>query len=377
MSEITWIEVDLNAIEHNLKAIKNVVGSGRKILAIVKADAYGHGAVKVSQTLEQNEIDMLGVAFPGEGIELRENNINVPIVVLNPVISEQIEDVVKYSLRATVSSLDIANEISMAAKRHQCNIKIHVEIDTGMGGAGISPHKAIPFIKALLSIENLEIEGVFTHFNSSDEEDKFFAYEQSKKFKEILTQIKDEKISIPLIHTANSAAILDIPDSYFDMVRPGLILYGIFPSKYVSGNIGLKQAMSFKTKIINLKQLNPGSVIGYGRTFEILRQTTVATIPVGYKDGFSRHFSSLGEVLVCGKRAPIIGRVCMDRCFIDVTNLPGVEVGSDVILFGNQGDETISIESASELIGTIPYEVVCNVGTKTPKKMYRPAKNKL
>ena len=371
MSEITWIEVDLNAIEQNLKAIKSVVGSDTKILAIVKADAYGHGAVKVSQSLEQNGIDMLGVAFPGEGIELRKNNTNIPILILNPVLSEQIEDVVKHSLRVTVNSLDIANEISITAKRYHHTVRIHVEIDTGMGGAGVCLDKALPFIKALLLIENLEIEGVFTHFNSSDEKDKSFTYEQNRKFKEVIKQLENEKISIPLIHAANSAAILDIPDSYFNMVRPGLILYGIFPSQYVSRDIDLKQAMSFKTKIINLKQLDPGNVIGYGRTFEILEQTTVATIPVGYKDGFNRGFSSLGEVLVNEKRVPIIGRVCMDRCFIDVTNLPNVEIGREVILIGNQGNETISIESAAELIGTIPYEVVCNIGTKTLKKMYK------
>ena len=371
MSEITWIEVDLNAIEHNLNAIKSMVGSGTKILAIVKADAYGHGAVKVGQTLEQNDIDMLGVAFPWEGIELRKNNINIPILILNPVLSEQIEDVIKYSLRVTVCRLDIANELSIIAKRYHRNIRIHVEIDTGMGGTGVCPDKALPFIKALLLIENLEIEGVFTHFNSSEEKDKSFTNEQNNKFKEVIKQLENEKISIPLIHAANSAAILDIADTYFNMVRPGLILYGIFPSSYVLRNIDLQQAISFKTRIINLKQLGPGSVIGYGRTFEILQQTTVATIPVGYKDGFNRCFSSLGKVLVHGKRVPIIGRVCMDRCFIDVTNLPDVEIGSEVILFGNQGNETISIESAAELIGTIPYEVVCNVGTKPPKKMYK------
>lgn len=371
MSEITWIEVDLNAIKHNLEAVKSKVGSGTKILAIVKADAYGHGAVKVSQTLEQNGTNMLGVAFPGEGIELRNNNITIPILILNPVLSEQIEDVIQHSLDVTVNSLDIANEISITAKKYHRNIRIHVEIDTGMGGAGVCQDKALPFIKALLLIENLEIEGVFTHFSSSEEKDKSFTYEQNRKFKEVIKQLENEKITIPLIHAANSAAILDIDDSHFNMVRPGLILYGIFPSKYVSRNIELKQSMSFKTRIINLKELDQGSVIGYGRTFEIMKQTTVATIPVGYKDGFGRGFSNLGEVLVHGKRVPIIGRVCMDRCFIDVTDLSDVEIGSEVILLGEQDNETISIESAAEMIGTIPYEIVCNVGTITPKKMYR------
>ncbi len=377
MSEITWIEVDLNAIKHNLIVVKNKVGFETKILSIVKADAYGHGAVKVSQALEQNGTDMLGVAFPSEGIELRNNNITTPILILNPVLSEHIESVIQHSLGVTVNNLDIANEISVTAKKHHLNIRIHVEIDTGMGGAGVCPSRAIPFIKGLLLIENLEVEGVFTHFSSSEEKDKSFTYEQNRKFKEIIKQLENERISIPLIHAANSAAILDMPDSHYNMVRPGLILYGIFPSNYVSKNIDLKQAMSLKTRIINLKKLDPGSVIGYGRTFEILQQTTVATIPVGYKDGFNRCFSSLGKVLVHGKRVPIIGRVCMDRCFIDVTNLPDVEIGSEVILLGNQGNETISIESAAELIGTIPYEVVCNLGTKTPGKMYKPANGNL
>jgi alanine racemase len=244
-----------------------------------------------------------------------------------------------------------------------------------MGGAGLSPDKTLSFIKALQLIENLEIEGVFTHFNSSEEKDKSFAHEQNNIFKEVIKQLENEKIRIPLIHAANSAAILDMPDSYFNMVRPGLILYGIFPSNYVSRIIDLKPAMSVKTRIINLKHLDSGSTIGYGRTFEILKQMTVATIPVGYKDGFNRCFSNLGNVLINGKRASIIGRVCMDRCFIDVTNLHDVEIGSEVILYGNQGNETISIESAAELIGTIPYEIVCNIGTKVPKKMYTTVRN--
>ena len=371
MQRITWIEIDLAAIAHNLKDIKRKVGNDIKILAIVKADAYGHGAVKVSQTLVDNGVDMLGVAFPEEGIELRESNINIPILVLNPVLSEQIEDVLKYSLGVTVCNLDIAERLSKTAKRHYRNIRIHVDVDTGMGGSGVSPDKALSFIKAMQLIENLEIEGIFTHFNSSEEKDKSFSHEQNKVFKEVIKRLEDEKIRIPLIHAANSAAILDMPDSYFNMVRPGLILYGIFPSNYVLKNIDLKPAMSFRTRIINLKHLDPGSTIGYGRTFEVLKQTAVATIPVGYKNGFNRHFSNLGEVLINGRRSSIIGRVCMDRCFIDVTNLPDVEIGSEVVLYGNQDNETISIESAAELIGTIPYEIVCNIGTKIPNKMYK------
>ncbi len=370
MNEMTWVEIDLNAIAHNLKAIKRKAGQGTKVLAIVKADAYGHGAVRTSQTLVKNGVDMLGVAFPEEGVELRKNNINTPILVLNPILSEQIEDVIKYSLGVTVCCLDIANELSKTAIKCRRNVSVHVEVDTGMGGEGLCPNKALPFIKELLLIDNLEIEGIFTHFNSSEEKNKSFSKEQLKILKDFIKQIENEKIDIPLIHAANSAAILDIPGSYFNMVRPGILLYGIFPSKNVLRNIDLKPAMSFKTRIINLKQLDTGSTIGYGRTFEILKQTTVATLPVGYKDGFGRCFSNLAEVLINGKRAPIIGRVCMDRCFVDVTNHPNAKIGSEVTIYGNQANDTISIESAAKLIGSIPYEIVCNIGTKVQKKVY-------
>ncbi len=370
MNNSTWVEIDLNAIANNLKTIKRKVGHDTKILGIVKADAYGHGAVSVSKTLVNNGVNMLGVAFPEEGIELRKNNINTPILILNPILSEQIEDVIKYSLGVTVCCLDIANELSKAAIKCRHNVRVHVEVDTGMGGEGLCPNNALPFIKELLLIDNLEIEGIFTHFNSSEETDKSFSKEQLKRFDFMIEQLENERIDVPLIHAANSAAILDIPGAYFNMVRPGIALYGIFPSENVLRNIDLKPAMSFKTRIINLKKLGPGCTIGYSRTFKVLRQTTVATLPVGYKDGLNRCFSNLGEVLISGSRAPIIGRVCMDRCFIDVTKLPRAKIGSEVTIYGNQLNEAISIESAAKLIGAIPYEIVCNIGTKAQTKVY-------
>ncbi len=314
MHRVTRVEIDLDNVIHNLKAIRKKIGKGIKVLAIVKADAYGHGAIEVSKMLVKNGVDMLGVAFPKEAIELRENNINIPILILNPILQEHIEYVLEYSLGITVCNLNVAKEVSKISKRNHYNTRVHVEVDTGMGGAGIRPDKALSFIKDLLLIENLTVEGIFTHFHSAEEEDKSFSHEQIKIFKDVLKKLEDEEIHIPLVHAANSAAVLDIPDSYFNMVRPGLILYGVFPSNYVSKSIKLKPVMSFKTRIINLKHLDPGSTIGYGRTFKILKPTNVATIPVGYKDGFSRYLSNLGKVLIDGKRASIIGRVCMDRC---------------------------------------------------------------
>jgi alanine racemase len=367
MHRVKWIEIDLDAVRHNFKSIREKVGNGIKILAVVKADAYGHGAVEVSKILSKNGVDMFGIADPEEGIELRENNINVPILLLNPILPEQTEEVLRYSLGITVYNLNTAKKISEIAKRSHYKTRVHVEVDTGMGGTGVHPDKVLSFIKSLLVIKNLTIEGIFTHFHSCDEKDKSFTHEQTKIFKKTLKQLGEEKIHIPLIHAANSAAILDIPDSYFNMVRPGLILYGIFPSSYVSKNINLKPVMSLKARIINLKHLDSGSTVSYGRTFKISKSTSVATIPVGYKDGFSRCFSNLGNVLVNGIRTPIIGRVCMDRCFIDVTNVPNVNIGSEVVLYGKQKNEAISIESSVELIDTIPYEIVCNIGRKVPK----------
>ena len=367
MHRVKWIEIDLDAVRHNFRSIRKKVGNGIKILAIVKADAYGHGAVEISKILSENGVDLLGIADPEEGIELRENNINTPILLLNPILPEQTEEVLKHSLGITVHNLDAAKKLSEIAKKSHCSARIHVEVDTGMGGTGVHPDKALSLIKLLSQIENLTIEGIFTHFHSCDEEDKSFTHEQTKIFKKTLKQLEEEKIHIPLIHAANSAAILDLPDSYFNMVRPGLILYGIFPSDYVSRSIDLKPVMSLKTRIINLKRLDAGSTVSYGKTFKISKPTDVATIPVGYKDGFSRHLSNLGKVLVNGKQASIIGRVCMDRCFIDVTNVPNVNIGSEAVLYGKQKNETISIESSARLIDTIPYEIVCNIGRKVPK----------
>jgi len=367
MSQITWIEIDLDNVAHNIRVIREKVGKDTKILAVIKADAYGHGAVEISKTLVRNSVDMLGVAYLGEAIELRENGINIPILILNPFLPEQVDDINKYSLEITICNFNTARELSKTAKRNHCNIKVHMEVDTGMGGAGVHPDKTLSFIKDLLLLENITLEGIFTHFHSSEVQDKTHTHKQNKTFKTVLKQLEDEGIHVPLKHAANSAAILDMPNTYFNMIRPGLILYGIYPSCSVSKNIDIKPVMTFKTRIINLKILDPGNTVGYGRTFKVSKQTRVATIPVGYKDGFSRYFSNVGKVLVNRKLVPIMGRICMDRCFIDVTNLTDINIGSEVTLFGSQKDKTISIESAAVLIDTIPYEIVCNIGRKVPK----------
>ena len=371
MNNVTWVEIDLDAIAHNIRIMREKVGKDRKILALVKADAYGHGAIEVSRTLVKNDVNMLGVAIPDEGIELRENNANIPIMILNPILPEQIYEALKHSLELTICTLHSATEISRIAKRNFLNAKIHVEVDTGMGGTGVHPGKVLPLVRSLMSLENLTIEGIFTHFHSSDETDKSSTIKQNTIFHKILQEIRENNIQIPLIHAANSAATLNMPESHFNMVRLGLVLYGIHPSNSASEDINLKPVMSFMTKIINVKHLDQGSTVGYGGTCKLSRPTKVATIPVGYKHGFNRSFSNLGKVLVNGITASILGRICMDRCFIDISDIPDVHIGSEVMLYGIQKNERISIESSAKLIGTIPYEIVCNIGRESQRKYVR------
>ncbi|GJQ59190.1 MAG: alanine racemase [Candidatus Scalindua sp. AMX11] len=362
MRNVTWAEISLDAVTHNFKAMRKKVGKGRKILAMVKADAYGHGAIQIGKRLVQNGVDMLGVALLDEGRELRENSITTPILLLNPILPEQIYEALKHSLIITICNLHSVKEIAKVAKKNCFDAKIHIEVDTGMGGTGIDPKNALSLIKAILPFENLSIEGVFTHFHSSEETDKSFTQNQNNIFQNILRELRDNSIQIPLIHAANSAATLTIPESHFNMVRLGLALYGIYPPNSVSREVDLKPVLSLKTRIINTKQLEQGSTVGYGRTCKLVRPTIVATIPVGYKDGLFRSFSNLGNVLINGKTAPILGRICMDRCFVDISHIPDVIIGDEVVLFGRQKKRTIRIESAAKLIDTIPHEIVCALG---------------
>ncbi|MCP5003904.1 MAG: alanine racemase [Planctomycetes bacterium] len=368
MHNVTWVEINLNAVTHNVKAIRNKIGKERKILAIVKADAYGHGSIKISKTLAQNNIDMLGVALPDEGIELRKNNITTPILLLNPILPEQIYEALKHSLNITVSNLLLAKEIAKVAKKNFFDAKVHIEVDTGMGGTGIRPNETLDLVQMVMSYKHLTVEGIFTHFHSSEEEDKSFTQKQNNIFQNTLQELRENNIQIPLMHAANSAAALSLPESHFNMVRLGLILYGIYPSDFISSDVDLMPVLSFRTHIINIKQLETGSTVGYGRTCKLTKPTKVATIPVGYKDGLCRSLSNVGNVLVNGTSAPILGKICMDRCFIDISHIPNVVTGTDVVLFGKQQDRSIKIESVAKLIDTVPHEIVCNVGRKAQRK---------
>src|SRR3989339_1291653 len=367
MHRPTWVEIDLNALKHNLLAIKKQVGQHVKIMGIVKADAYGHGDYEVSRVLLNNSVEMLGIAILEEGIMLREKGIESPLLILGGIFEEQIDDVIQYNLTPTAYDLKLADMLSKKANYFNKIVKVHVYVDTGMGSIGMKYNKAVEFVKSLEDMKNLFIDGIYTHCSCSDEKESECTNLQIKRFRDILAALDTLKVCIPLRHMANSGAILGYPESYFNMVRPGLSLYGLYPSEDISRDIGIRPVMSFKTRIIHIKDMESGDVVGYGRTYSITKPTRVATLPLGYDDGYNRLLSNQGNVIIKGRKSSIIGRVCMDQCFVDVTNIKDVSVGDEVVLYGSQGQETIPIESIAKQLNTIPYEVTCSISKRVPR----------
>lgn len=372
MHRPTWVEIDLNALRHNLLAIKKRVGPQVKILGIVKADAYGHGDYEVSRVLLNHGIEMLGIAILEEGILLRNKGIEAPLLLLGGIFEDQIDAVIQYHLIPTVYDLKLAEVISKRAHSFNRIINVHVYVDTGMGSIGVKYDKAVEFIRSLQNMRNLFIGGIYTHCSCSDEKESAFTNLQIKRFKDVLAALDAIKVAIPLKHMANSGAIIGYPDTHFTMVRPGLSLYGLYPSEAVSRDIGIRPVMSFKTRVIHIKNMEPGDVVGYGGTYRVTKSTRVATLPFGYDDGYNRLLSGQGKVIIRGIKAPIIGRVCMDQCFVDVTDIRDVSVGDEVVIYGSQGQETISIESVAKQLNTIPYEVTCAVSKRVPRIYINP-----
>ncbi len=361
----TLAEIDLGAIRHNLEITSHIVKSGTKILGVVKADAYGHGIQEVSRTIV-DYVDYFGVASLDEAAILRSIGIKKPILVMGAILPEEIEGVLKFNVIQTVSGLDIPKRLSKLALSKNKKIKVHVKVDTGMGRLGFWHEEAVGFVKKIAKLKNIIIDGIFTHFPNA-ESDRVFTYNQIRNFKRLIEELWDKGIYIPVKHTANSMGLIDFKDSHMNMVRPGLMMYGIYPKQSLMRNIFLRPALTLKTKITNLKLVPKGRSISYGMTYITKKTTKIATIPVGYGDGYSRNFSNKAEVLINSSRCPITGRVCMDMCMIDVGHLKNVKVGDDVILIGSQGKEIIRAEELARLINTIPYEVLCNIGHRVPR----------
>ena len=367
----TWVEINLDAIVNNVKNIKKLIGEKKELMAVVKGNAYGHDILEVSSVVLNNGATRLAVARLEEGIFLRKAGITVPILILGLTLKQQAELLVSYNITPTVCEYEMIEKLSESAFKEGKIVKVHLKVDTGMGRIGIFPNHVLNFIKKLKVLKNVQIEGIFTHFSVADENDKTYTEKQFRKFIEVLTVLEKEGIRIPAKHVGNSATLLDLPHMWLDLVRPGISVYGLYPSREVQKTVKLIPAHSFKTRIVFLKELSTGESIGYGRTYTTKKKrTVVASLPVGYADGYNRLLSNQGEVLVRGRRFPVIGRVCMDQTMIDVSNLPQVEIGGEVVLWGRQGQEEITVEEIADKIGTINYEIVHMPDKKRVPKLF-------
>jgi alanine racemase len=360
--------VDLEAIRVNTVRIKEKIGLERKLMAVVKADGYGHGAVPVTQAVLAGGADYLAVTRPEEGRLLRASGVRCPILVFGLIEPSEAEQVVALGLSQTVASLELAEALDRAAARMGEKAILHLKVDTGMGRIGIQPEGALALVRKIIRLRHVEWEGLFSHFAVADAQDKSYSLQQIDRFESVLSQLKREGIEVPLRHFANSAATLDLPESYYDMVRPGLLLYGVYPSDEVSHSIPLVPAMELTTRVMAVKELPPGSSVSYGRTFTTTRTTLVATLPVGYADGYSRLLSNKAEVIVRGRRVPQIGTVCMDLTMADVSSLGDVLPGEEVVMFGRG----LPVEELARKIGTISYEILCAIGKQVPRVYLNP-----
>lgn len=366
-------EVDLDAICHNIAQVHRKAGKA-KVLAVIKANAYGHGALEVARALaEQGLVYGFAVATADEGVELRQGGIHSPILILGCTFEEQYETVLRFDLTQTVFQLTAARALSALAGEMGKTGAVHIKIDTGMGRIGLLPEAAsVAIVNEICTLPHLKAEGIFTHFACADEADKCSANRQQAKFVHFLGLLDQAGIQIPFKHVCNSAAILDFDDRYFDLVRSGIMTYGIYPSDEVSHNaIVLRPAMALKSHVAFVKTIQPGDSVSYGSTYTANEQRVIATIPVGYGDGYPRSLSGKGRVLIQGSPAPIVGRVCMDQFMVDVTELGTVHQGDPVVLLGAMGENDISIEELARLSGGFTYELVCNINRRVPRIYFK------
>lgn len=362
--------VDLDAIASNIKNIRAKVDKNSGIIGIIKADAYGHGSVETAKVLLDNGADWLAVAVVDEGLNLRKNGITAPILLLGYTPELRLNDVINNGFIQTVYSYDTAKKLSDAASALSKKAVIHIKIDTGMGRIGyrVNEESADEIVK-ISKLPNIDVNGMFTHFSTADEADKAYTLEQYNKFVKMNDMLEERGLHIPVKHAANSAAIMDFDNMMFNMVRPGIILYGAYPSDEVKKeNLSLSPAMSIKTHVSYVKDVNEGDSISYGRKYTAPSKRRIATIPVGYADGFIRAYSKGGKVLVRGEYAPIVGRICMDQFMVDVTDIDGVEVNDEVVLMGKQGDKEITADFIASVLDTINYEVFCTLSKRVPRQ---------
>jgi len=370
-----WVEINLDYIAQNVSRFRHLIGPMTQIMAVVKADGYGHGAVAVAETALKSGASSLAVAFVEEAISLRKAGIDVPILLLGYTDPVHFSSLIEYKLTPTVFGFEAAINFSRKAQEHNVKIPLHIKIDTGMGRIGLLPEEAVEVISRITLLPGLLTEGVFTHFAAAEEKDEAYTSGQLKLFNRVLERCHEKGITFPLVHAANSAASINHPSARYNLIRLGLSMYGYYPSSELERKgLQLFPALTFKSRVVLVKKVPPGTAISYGCTYHTTGEALIATIPVGYADGYSRLQSNRGQILIRGQRAPVVGNVCMDHFMADVTHIPGVRFNDEVVLYGRQGNELVSIEEAAEKIGTINYELLCAVNKRVPRFYFKEGK---
>jgi len=358
----SWVEIDLAALRHNLNQALSRTRGNSQILGVVKSDAYGHGMVRVARELAACGVRFMAVSKFWEAQELHAHGIHVPVVVLLGLEPSEMEEAVKLQVRPVIFRLDHARLLSRIAVRLQQPVRLHLKVDTGMGRLGVRFEEVPHFLNELFDLPGVELEGVLSHFASADEADKAFAELQVGRFREVLNLFAKAGRSVDFAHMANSVGILDLPHAHFQLVRPGIMLYGSLPSDALRNPVDLKPVMSFKTRVIQMKDVPPNRPIGYGCTYTTQEASRIATLPVGYDDGYPRILSNIGRVIVRGERAPVVGRISMNMITVNVTHIPEVSEDDEVVLLGVQGRERLSAEEIAQWCNTISYEIYCSIG---------------
>ncbi len=373
MSEyLTWVKIDLGAIRQNFRVLRKLapptagLAGKTKILTVIKADAYGHGMLPVAKVLVQEKVDFIGLSNLTEGIVLREAGIKTPVLLFETTLAEQAKDVIDYNLTPTICTVELAAALNRDAQKRKRVVDIHVKVDTGMGRLGIWHEEALDFIKKLSHLRNLRVQGICTHFPSADT-DRAFTQRQIQQLTRLVQKIREGGLAVPYVHAANSMGLAGYSNKILNLARPGLMLYGLYPRPELQKKIHLRPAMSVHSRIIFLKNIEKGRSISYGRTFIASRRMTVATLPIGYSDGYLRGLSGKADVLAGGKRCPVLGRVTMDQIVVDVSGVKNPRLGMPVVILGKQGKEEVRADELAQHARTIPYEIVCSLGSRLPR----------
>jgi alanine racemase len=362
----TVAEIDLSALTFNYRQLKKRIPKGVKVLAVVKADAYGHGAVPVARKLEKLGVEYLGVAITDEGVELRKGGVKAPILVLGGIFEGDVDKIFRFNLTPVTFRKDSLKILCKEAERRRKTVRVHLKVDTGMGRLGVPLPLWSAFLKEVRDFPRIKIEGILSHFSMTEEEEDF-TKQQWEDFQGALKTATELGISCKYLHMASSAMLTASPSYAGNLVRPGIMLYGSYPSPLFQNLVQLKPVMTLKTCVHFLKSVSPGSRISYGGTYVTRRESLIATLPVGYADGYNRYLSNRGQVLIRGRRAPVVGKVCMDFTMVDVTDIPNASIGDEVVLMGSQGRDKITAEEIADKINSISYEVLCSVGKRVPR----------